>query len=131
MGVLEKNKKKSEKSPSALLLSLYDENLPLGIRKHLLSQLCQDDGEGEEVVQRLLADGRAGGSESVYRQKVEELHALLEEMKSGPLRTGPFLRTVGRVGAAARAEVVLQDGQRVVAAVPESTAVGDLARGET
>ena len=99
------------KKPQRIEMMLFDESVPLEMRKHLLMQLCSNEGaESVEALERLLHAAASSSGEDLFRMKREELDELVREMKNGPLRAANYLRRVDLNGDGTRVEVVLPDG---------------------
>ena len=73
---------------------LTDPSTPLEIRLEVLRQLSQseDDAAGPILARMIEAASTASG-EDQYRDKIQELADLIQQMQAGPLRCALFLAT--------------------------------------
>jgi hypothetical protein len=126
-----KKKMPSEKVRDDLIGQLLDPEIPIEHRLQFLRMLCGDEDDAAmSVVTRLLEAAAEGAGRSVLDAKIKELHALIEGLKNGPLRGGSFLRVADGDGPSRRAEVVLNDGQRVYSLVSDPALAGALRCGD-
>lgn len=125
-------KKKSSDMATNIPSMLTSDSVPWDHRKRLLAHMCMDESdEANEVLLSILkAAGSSQSPKSVYLRKAQELEELIQEMKSGPLRTATFLSILSGNGTGTRACVVLEDGSKVFVFVPEPDLAGSLRRGD-
>jgi len=111
---------------------LLDPKAPLPHRKQLLAQVCMEDSDtSNKIIENILAAATSGSSESLYKKKMKEVDAILEQLEQGPLRPGTFLGLLEAPSAIRRATVVLEDGSTVTLPVPDEKLAKKLERGDT
>ncbi len=120
------------KAPKDLKNVLLDDSVPFGHRKQLMLHFCfERGGSGDEVLKSILSDARSPeNQESIFKQKTDELAGLIEQMKKGPLRQGPFMRMLEGSGLGARAQVLLEDGASAYVVVPDAELADSLRVGD-
>jgi len=115
-----------------LAMKLLDPSIPMEHRMHLLLHLCITGGdEGRDLIVSILDAAARGKAESLCEEKLNQLTALVDAMRDGPLRPGMFIRMLkGGKGEAPRAEVRLRDGEAAYAIVLDTELAASLCCGE-
>ncbi len=125
--------KKTSKKANNIPSMLVSDSVPWEHRKKLLMHMCMDESdETSEVLHSILkAAGSAQSPKSIYTKKVMELEELMQEMKSGPLRTATYLGSMDGNGTGSRASVALEDGSKAFIFVPDEELASSLRRGDS
>jgi proteasome-associated ATPase len=127
-----KQKPTAEKTRDELIRPLIDPAIPIEHRLQFLAMLCADPDEANRrVVTRLLEAAAETAGASLVDAKTKELHDQIEALKNSPYRGGSFLRLLPGEGPSRRAEVVLNDGQRMYTVVPDPALAAALRCGDS
>ena len=112
--------KEKVKAPSVLQM-FGDLTVPAKQRQQVLQAILHDPSEEMAIVHEAILTALANPqAESVYTAKTKELAELMHEIKSGPLRYGMFVQMDESAGSVRRAQVLLEDGTTIFAAVPDA-----------
>ena len=104
-----------------LLLMLADQSVSWSHRALMLRELLENiNPETEPIIKQILDTLAAQSSESLYRDKLRKLDALLKEIHEGPMRLATYIEMAQVNGdAVSQALVSLDDGTLAYAVVVE------------
>lgn len=99
----------------------------------ILARACMDESDPEQMflLEAIRDAARRGQSEDLTSAKLEELEALLTELKRGPIRSATFLHVGPSEGGPRRAVVRLEEGHKSFPLLLDDTLARDLRRGES
>jgi ATP-dependent 26S proteasome regulatory subunit len=111
---------------------LADASVPLAHRALMFRELLENiNPETEPLIKQLFDKITAQSSESLYKDKVHKLDAILKEIHEAPMRLATFIELSHINGdAAAQALVALDDGTLAYAVVVDEEAVKELRLGD-
>ncbi|MHC5211181.1 MAG: AAA family ATPase [Planctomycetota bacterium] len=111
---------------------INDPTTPLELRKQFLMQLCTTEGEAADTaLARVLKQMSNGSLEEQDTARLEELDALIAEMKAGPLRSAVYLAEAQAEGMPRRAKVLMPDGSTAFCVLQDDALAASLRRGDT
>jgi len=130
----QKSKPNSKSGPRLrkIEMMLTDASSPLEMRLDVVRQLAGAEGDAAtSVLTRVLEAASQAKGEDQYREKVEELGALIDAMQQGPLRSALFDRMQEEPELGRRAQVILPDGTLASPLVPDAALAEKLRCGDT
>ncbi|MEE8165185.1 MAG: ATP-binding protein [Myxococcota bacterium] len=129
-----KSKPNSKSGPKLkkIEMMLCDPSAPLKMRLDILRQLAGSEGDASTtVLTRVLEAASKANGEDQYREKIEEIGALIQAMQEGPLRSALFDRMHDEPELGRRAQVILPDGTLASPLVPDEALAEKLRCGDT
>jgi ATPase family associated with various cellular activities (AAA) len=122
------NKKKTRKIEKLLT----DPSAPIEMRVEVLRQLSgSEDEAAAPILVRMIEAASSATGEDQYRDKIQELAALIQEMQQGPLRCALFDRMLNEPDLGRRAQVILPDSTLASPLVPSEELAEKLRCGDT
>lgn len=123
--------------PKEMVTALTDESIPLEHRMQMIGHMCMmGSPENKQAIAGLLSTATKNNGRALYEKKLKEVTGLLEEMRSGPLRSAMFICMVEGTGTGNgnrsihRARVLLEDGGSAYPVIPDAKLAQSLHCGE-
>ena len=119
-------------SPNPLIVMLADQSVPLAHRAMMFRELLENiNPETEPLISKCFEMLSEQSGESLYKDKVRKLDALLKEIHEAPMRLATFIEVSQINGdAVLQALVALDDGTLAYSVVVEEEAVKKLRLGD-